>query len=208
MTDPNYTHIAVVLDRSGSMQSIRSDMEGALNKFFKDQAEVEGKCMVDLYTFDDVYETEFTNLPVGYAKATIEPRGMTALLDAMGKTIVGLGTKFRTMQEKNRPGKVLVVVVSDGLENASREHTNDSVKKLIKQQEEKYNWNFVFMGTKFDAVAVGRDYGFKGGSTIEFDPTGETIAVASAALSNYTTTYRGGGSAEFTDEDRENAKSK
>lgn len=206
MTDQNYTHIAVVLDRSGSMASIKDDMVAGLNEFFEEQAALEGKCMVDLVQFDNEYEVVFSNLPVKLAKAELHPRGSTALLDAIGKTVTDLGAKLRDKSEKNRPANVMVVVVTDGYENASREWTKPAVRDLIKQQTDEWNWDFVFLGTGFDAVAAGRDYGFSADKSLTF--SGDKVDVAYASLSNYTSNTRSGlvaaAANSFSDEDRTN----
>lgn len=201
MTDPNYTHIAVVLDRSGSMNSIKDDMENGLNAFFEEQAKLPGVCLVDFHQFDTDYETVYQDKPVAYAKAVLKPRGLTALNDAIGKTAASLGDKLEAMEEDLRPGKVIVVVVTDGFENSSREWTVEDVKKVVETQENEFGWEFVFLGANMDAVAVGTGYGFNPGRTLTYDTS--NVAAASASLTSYTTSTRSGVRSVFTDEDRE-----
>ena len=208
MTNPNKTHLLTVVDRSGSMQSCKTDMIGALNQYFEDQAAVDGECVVTYYQFDTVVEKVFEDKPVSEAKAQLQPRNMTALLDAIGRAVTELGDKLAGLDEDERPGLVQVVVVSDGYENASREWTIDRVRDLIRQQEDEWNWKFVFLGANMDAVATGSVYGFSAGSSLTYS-TSDTYA-ATASLSGYTTRSRlataSAGSAEdveFTDEERE-----
>lgn len=188
------------------MGSIKDDMETGLNQIFKDQAEVEGKCLVDYVQFDDTYELVFEDTPVADAKAVLQPRGMTALLDAVGKAVTQLGDKLAKLPEGKRPGLVQVVVVTDGYENASREWNADKVRELIKQQTDKWNWDFIFLGANLDAVAVGSSFGFAPDKSLTYD-TGNTFAMASAT-SAYVTRSRtvGAASNQFSAEERDDQK--
>lgn len=203
MTDSNYSHILAIVDRSGSMSACSETMTEALNEYFKGQAALPGTCKVDYVQFDDSYEQVFSDRPVSYAQAVIEPRGMTALLDAVGKASVALGEKLKRLPEHKRPGRVQVVIVTDGHENASNEWTYEKVKELVEQQESQWNWDYVFLGANIDAPAVGARFGVKGQSSITFATAnaGQTMN----SLNNYTTSYRGGQAAAFSDEDRKNA---
>lgn len=206
MTNENYTHLLAVVDRSGSMKisGVYIEMQNALNTYFEEQAELDGECLVDYYQFDEHFEKVFGDTPVADAKALIEPRGMTALVDAIGKASVELGYKLEALSEDDRPGKVIVVVVTDGGENSSREWTAESLKEYVEKQRNDFNWEYVFLGANMDAVATGTGYGFATGSSLTFDTS--NVYAATASLSGYTTAVRSGGagSAEFTDEDREN----
>lgn len=209
MTDSNYTHILAIVDRSGSMAGSANRMTAALNEFFGSQAELEGKCLVDYVQFDTVYEKVYEDTDVADAEAFIVARGGTALLDAIGRGTNELGSKLRRLKDVHRPGKVLVVVVTDGHENSSREWTAEAVKQLIRQQEDTYKWEYLFLGANIDAVAVGADYGFKYDNTIQFNIHDDmAVGATSAAISNYATTYRGGGKGAFSEEERKKANKK
>lgn len=198
MTNPDFTAIAVVLDRSGSMTSIRKSAEDALNEFVNGQKQLPGKATLTLAQFDDVYELVYTNKPLDEVSAiTLIPRGLTALLDAMGKTITKLGEELAAMTEDERPGKVLVAVITDGYENASSEWSREKVFELIKQQREQWNWEFVFLAANQDAIATAAQFGIDRSSALTFAATDEGVAVASASLGTYTTSYRSTGKGSF-----------
>jgi len=204
VVDSKYTHLLVIVDRSGSMSGIKNDMIGGLNTFFAEQAKDEGVTLVDYVQFDNAYEVVFTDTPVADAKAVLVPRGSTALLDAVGKGATDLGRKLAKLPEARRPGNVIVVVVTDGYENASQEWTAEGVKALIKEQEEKWNWTFTFLGANMDAVAVGRSFGFSGEYSMTYD-TSNTVAMASSLASNVTRT-KGGDRRGYTQDERESQK--
>lgn len=203
MTNANYTHILTIVDRSGSMMGIKKDMVGGLDSLFEEQAKLPGVCLVDYVQFDTTVDTVFEDKHVDTAKAVLEPRGWTALLDAIGQSVTRLGEKLAKKHETERPGKVIVVIVTDGYENASKEWKPEKVKELVKNQTDLYNWDFVFLGANMDAVGVGAGLGIAGSSSLTYDVnnTGQTMAFAN----NYVTQTRTRGSAAFTDEERQKA---
>ena len=201
MTNKDLTQLLVIVDRSGSMASSKNDMIGGLDEFFKSQTEVEGECVVDYVQFDSEYEVVFTDRPVGYAKAVLEPRGATALLDAIGKGVTDLGAKLRLRKEADKPGTVIVVVVTDGYENASREWSSDTVKALIKQQEDEWNWEFTFLGANIDAVAVGQQFGFNVGNSMTYD-TAYAGSTMTSLSTNVTRTRKTGESIAYAAAER------
>lgn len=161
----NKTLIVVVLDRSGSMATIQKDVEGGFNEFIKTQRETPGECNVSLYQFDTHYEAVYKDVPVNSVKPlTLTPRGSTALLDAIGTTINSVGETLRSTPEEQRPGKVLVMIITDGQENASREFTKKAVFDTITHQREKYNWEFTFLGANQDSIAEASAIGIHANS--------------------------------------------
>lgn len=215
MTDKNLTHIDFILDRSGSMQSCKTDTEGGFNTYIVDQKTTPGKCKVALHQFDDQYETVYSDVPIKKVEPLVlVPRGMTALLDAIGKTIVAKGQQLASLPEAKRPGTVIIAILTDGGENSSREYTYDSVKKLIKTQQDQYNWIFVFLGANQDAVLTGSRMGIARGQTITYDTnaTMDTFSTLSASTTNYRMASMAGASASdtliagaFTEADRKKA---
>ncbi|MGG3467626.1 vWA domain-containing protein [Neobacillus pocheonensis] len=150
----NLTEIIFLLDRSGSMGGLESDTIGGFNAFIERQIQLEGETIVTTVLFDDHYEILWNGIDAKNARLTDKDyyvRGCTALLDAVGKTILDVGYRLSHTNEEKRPGKVIFVITTDGLENASREFTYKKVKELIQHQQEKYNWEFIFLGANIDA---------------------------------------------------------
>ena len=167
------TDITVVLDRSGSMASIAGDVIGGLNTFVRAQAQVEGEACFTLVQFDNEYEVVHAHVPVQdvppLTDQTYVPRGSTALLDAIGRTIVATGARLAMMAEADRPQVVIFAVQTDGLENASREFSRQRVFDMIRHQEAHYAWQFVFLAADQDAIAEGDKMGFAAASALDYD---------------------------------------
>ncbi|WP_433661320.1 vWA domain-containing protein [Nocardia sp. CA-128927] len=169
MTNPDLTLIAVLLDRSGSMQSIKSDTEGGFNAFIEEQRKVPKTIEVTLARFDTEYECVYANRPLAQVPSLdLQPRGMTALYDAVGRLVTDIGAELAKRPENERPGTVIVVVLTDGHENSSKEWSHTAVKSLITQQQDVYNWNFLFLGANMDAVAIGAQMGFDPANSITY----------------------------------------
>lgn len=184
MSDPKPTELICILDRSGSMASCRTDMEGGFNTFIEQQKRVPGKCRVQLHQFDTEFDTVWKRQPLGdVGTYSLEPRGMTALLDAIGKTLTGL---------KERPDRNhIVVIVTDGQENSSREFNRSRIKEMIEERQAK-GWSFVFMGAGIDAFSEAGSVGISRGSTMTTAASsagyGATYSVLDSAVSMSRTT--------------------
>ncbi len=208
MVRSDYTHISLVLDRSGSMSTIRTDTIGGLNTFLKDQREVAGRVTVSMVQFDTEYEVLYNGVELADVKDLTEdtfvPRGMTALLDASARMINETGDLLSAMGEDDRPSKVLFVMITDGHENSSKEFNLDQVKGMITKQTDDFNWEFVFLGANIDAVSVAGSYGIAASNAIKYGHnSGGTQAVYESLSSNVTNLRRGATkSCSFTDEDR------
>ncbi len=160
MTDQTLTHVYFLLDRSGSMQSIKTDTEGGFAAFVDEQRAAPGTCRVTLAQFDTEYDEVYADLDaVDVPPLLLHPRGSTALLDAMGRLVTDAGNRLGALPEAQRPGTVIVAVMTDGLENASREWTHPAIKALVEQQTAQYGWQFMYMGADQDAVEVGASLG-------------------------------------------------
>lgn len=202
MTDQNKTVIAILVDRSGSMQDIKSDAEGAINAFLESQKAETGECSVLVAQFDEIYEVVTNYTPIkDVPKFLLEPRGMTALLDGIGKISTDLGIALKATPEDERPGKVIVVVQTDGFENSSREWTRDKIHALIKEQTDTYGWTYVFLGASVDAVAIGASMGFNTNTSMAYGAA--TMDVAMASTSAMVSRTRAGGSAAYSDDERD-----
>lgn len=202
MTDPNFTALLLVIDRSGSMQTIRDDMVGGLEALLAEQAALPGLLTVDIVTFDTEIELQVSQAAASDVKIVLEPRGATALYDAVGVAVTGFGSLLAGLPEHARPGVVQVVVVTDGEENSSREWSAPGVKALVRQQSEDYGWDFVFLGANQDAVLTGHALGFDADSSMTFAAASEAVGEMNVSLSRYVSSVRAKDKVGFTAEER------
>jgi len=204
----HFTRIAIILDRSGSMESCKESTVAGFNEFLRTQKELPGEAKVKLVQFDDQYETVFdTSLKdcPELNQNTFVPRGSTALLDAQGRTIVELGEELAAPPEPERPSKVIVVTITDGLENASKNHSLQQISEMIREQRDKYNWDFVFLGANQDAITTAGAMHIPRGSSLSYGTSKAGIANSMAAASRYVAAYRSGLPAAFSQADRKSA---
>ena len=197
----NATDVTVIVDRSGSMQDIASDVIGGFNAFLADQQRQPGHCRLTLVQFDDRYETVYAAQPIGEAPRltahTFQPRGSTALLDAIGRTIDTTGARLKALSEDERPDRVVVVIVTDGLENASTDFTRERVFSMISTQQDVFKWSFLFLAANQDAIAEGARVGIAAQQSLNFAANGAGIRAASRSMSEAVSSFRASGQAEF-----------
>lgn len=190
----DYTHIAMVLDRSGSMASIASDTIGGVNAFLETQRKVPGECSVTLVQFDDIIETLCDGKRIAevqpLTKETYVPRNNTALYDAVGQTIVKTGDCLMHKPEAERPGKVIFAIITDGMENASREYDRAKVFDMIKHQREAYKWEFIFIGANQDALATGEGMAIPRSHSMNYAANAKGTSHAYAAAASNLTKFR------------------
>lgn len=171
----NFTAIAVIIDASGSMYDLTDDTIGNFNAFLNEQKAVPGEAVFSLCTFNTNYKLVHDFCPLNsvgeLTKQTYSATGGTALLDAMGATIDFLGTKLAAMPEEDRPSKVIVLVITDGRENQSRQFNLEQIKNKVTHQQEKYNWQFVFIGANIDAIHAGTSMGFSAQNSVGYVPS-------------------------------------
>lgn len=157
------TEIIFVLDRSGSMSSLTDDTIGGFNSFIENQKKEKGEALVTTVLFDNQYEMLHDGVNIKDIKPLTNQeyyaRGMTALLDAVGTAITDVGVRLNNTPEEERPEKVMMIIITDGLENASKEYTKQQVKEMIDRQTNTYNWKFMFLGANMDAVKEAQDFG-------------------------------------------------
>jgi Mg-chelatase subunit ChlD len=190
------TAIVLIADRSGSMKKIKEEAEGAINAFFESQKAVEGEAEVSAYEFDNEYGVVFERVDINNVPHfTIKPRGMTALLDAIGRTVVDFNTDAN---------KTIYVIMTDGLENASQEWNNETVKTLIDEAKARGD-EFVYLGANQNAIEVGANMGIPVASSLTFAANKHGLDGMSKSMSNYVTATRSGLAYEFTDSDRKQA---
>jgi hypothetical protein len=182
MTRPDLTHLYFLLDRSGSMQSIKSDIEGGFAAFVDEQRRASGEARATLAQFDDVYEVVYADRPVAdVPPLDLRPRNMTALHDAMGRLITDAGAELAALPESRRPGTVIVAIMTDGLENASKEWTAAAIKALVEQQTTTYGWTFMYMGADQDAVEVGAALGIDRDHAVTYGRSKSAAAMGTAS---------------------------
>jgi uncharacterized protein YegL len=209
------SEIIFILDRSGSMEKIRTDMIGGFNSFLKEQKKIPSECKVSLYQFDTNYgstvEPIYKQMDIKTApELTLEtfvPRGGTPLYDAVATIIKEVEGRLKSTPENEKPEKVLVVCITDGEENSSREWNSKQVKQMIEHQEEQNKWEFVYLGANQDAWNVGENLGFKASSTLGYVATAGGTNSMWKSLSTKTITYRSarcsaGDSISFDEEDK------
>lgn len=189
MTDPNYTHLSFPLDASGSMASIRSDVEGGFDAFIAEQRTQPGRCTVTLADFSGPgdYVVRYAGRDVADVEPlSLEPRGMTALLDSIARMITETGQFLAALPEDDRPGLVIVGIMTDGLENSSREWTHAGIKALIEKQEQTYSWVFHYLGANQDAIEVGAGLGVRADASLTYAPAaaGSAMEAYSASLTS------------------------
>ena len=163
MEKSRITELVFILDRSGSMNGLESDTIGGFNSMLDKQKKEPGTAMVTTVLFDDQYEFLHDHLRLQDVKPVTDKdyyvRGCTALLDAIGRTESKVAERQRTAPEELRADSVLFVIITDGLENASREYRLDQIKRMIEQHRERDKWEFMFLGANIDAVETARSYG-------------------------------------------------
>jgi hypothetical protein len=171
MTNPDYTALLFIIDRSGSMYSIKTDMEGGINGVLEEQKKLPGDVTVDVAYFDDELTYDERFLSLDSASISIIPRGMTALHDAIVSSTATFGDALSQLPEEERPGNVMVIVVTDGLENASKESRISDVKDIITHQQDVYGWEFLFLGANQDALETGESFGLRKGASMTYAAT-------------------------------------
>lgn len=211
MANQNLTHLMFLLDRSGSMQSIKTDVIGGFHAFVEEQRTGDGQCTATLAQFDNEYEVVYRSIPLAdVPQLVLEPRGSTALLDSIGRLITAAAIEINELSEDDKPGTVIVAVMTDGFENASREWRQPDIKALVEQQSNEFGWEFLYMGANQNAVEVGKGLGVKAEQSITYSRGKSREAMG--AVSNNVRKYRNAKirdctarMPEFSDEQRSRA---
>jgi hypothetical protein len=207
----NKTDITIILDRSGSMNDVKSDTIGGFNSFLAEQQKVEGEASLSLVQFDDQYEVVYLDKVIRSADKltdeTFQPRGMTALFDAIGRTINSVGHRLALLPETERPNKVLLVILTDGFENSSQEFSAPKISEMINHQRSLYSWEFMFIGANQDAVLSAREIGIPTAAALTYAANAQGTQIAFDAIAQKVANYRQSSNAtalQFNEEDREN----
>lgn len=192
MTNPNKTLIGLLIDRSGSMTTIKDDMEGGIKTFLEDQHDAPGETEIAVAYFSNGFELDYPIGPLSEDSVVeIRPGGTTALNDAVGRFITYIGEELADRDEDDRPGIVIINIVTDGLENSSRFWTLEKVRELILQQRTVYNWEFIFTGEELNAETQAREYGFSADRTVKYTGRQSVEGMNCGSMTHYTRTIRG-----------------
>jgi uncharacterized protein YegL len=190
------TELVFILDKSGSMAGLEADTIGGYNAMLKKQQKAEGEAIVTTVLFDHNYELLHDRINVkGISPITeddYEVGGTTALLDAIGFTLQKIINVQRKTTENERAEKVLFVITTDGMENASREYTTEKIKKMIEHQKDKYGWEFMFLGANIDAVSTAAEFGIEEDFAVEYHADHIGTQLNYEAVSEAVTNIRSG----------------
>lgn len=190
----NLAEIICVIDRSGSMNSIRSDAIGGFNRFLEEQQNHPGDARLSLVFFNHEYVVIHEGVSIQQvpplSDVTFVPEGMTALLDAVGRTIGDVGKRLAEMPEQDRPFKVIFVILTDGEENSSRVYTLEQIRGMIEHQRAVYSWEFVFLAANQDAFAAAERLSIPRDNTDGFSATKSGTATAFCTMSSMVKLHR------------------
>ncbi len=175
------TELVFILDRSGSMSGLEQDTIGGFNGMLDKQRQQEGAANITTVLFDDQYEKVHDRIPLDQVKELTKKeyyvRGCTALLDAMGRTIHEMALIQKHLPDSEKAEKVIFVITTDGLENASHSYSRDQIRKMVEHEKKKYGWEFLFLGANMDAVAEAKSFGINADRSVTFQNDSEGIAV-------------------------------
>ncbi|MCR5155308.1 MAG: VWA domain-containing protein [Butyrivibrio sp.] len=159
------TEIVYILDRSGSMGGLEADTIGGFNSMMEKQKKTGEKALVSTVLFDDECEVIHDRIPIEKIEKMTDKqyyvRGCTALLDAVGGAIHHIGNVHKYAREEDRPEKTIFIITTDGMENASSRYSREKVQKMVKKQQKKYGWEFIFIGANIDAYAEAQKFGIR-----------------------------------------------
>ena len=183
-----YTEIVYILDRSGSMGGLEMDTIGGFNAMMEKQKKTGEKAVVSTVLFDDECEVIHDRVPIEKIEKMTDKqyyvRGCTALLDAVGGAIHHIGNVHKYAREEDRPEKTIFVITTDGMENASRKYSREKIEKMVKRQQKKYGWEFIFIGANIDAYAEAQKYGIRRDRAVNYVSDDIGTAKVYAGVSN------------------------
>lgn len=181
------TELVFILDRSGSMCGLESDTIGGFNSMLAKQKREKGQANITTVLFDDRRKMLHFRLPLPYVQPMTEKdyfvRGCTALLDAVGHTIEDIESQLRCLPEEERAGKVIFVIITDGLENSSKDFSYEAVRKMIHQKKAE-QWEFLFLGANMDAVAEASRFGIQKDRAVRYANDARGVSKNYVTVSN------------------------
>ncbi len=181
------TEIVFILDRSGSMSGLEADTIGGFNAMVEKQQKEEGRALLSAVLFDHESIVLYDRVDIRKVEPMTERqyqvRGSTALLDAIGGAVRHMANVHRYAREEDRPGKTVFVITTDGMENASRRYTYQEVQKMVKHEQEKYGWEFLFLGANMDAIKTARTFGIREDRAVRYECDGAGTSLNFAVVS-------------------------
>lgn len=190
----NLTELVFILDKSGSMGGLVSDTIGGYNAMLEKQQAVDGECHITTALFDDTYELLHDRIDIRAVRPITTNEyfvgGSTALLDAIGMTIQKIANAQKHTAEEYRAEKVIFIIITDGLENASRSYSSDMIKSLIERQKTKYGWEFIFLGANIDSVRTARNIGIQQDRAVDYVADSEGVKLKYATMNNAVAEFR------------------
>ena len=191
----NITELVFILDRSGSMSGLESDTIGGFNSMIDKQKKESGEAWVSTILFDHESEVLHDRLKLADVPKMTEKdysvRGSTALLDAIGGAIHHIGTIHKYARPEDVPAHTLFVITTDGMENASRKYSSDEVKAMIRKEQEKYGWEFLFLGANIDAVETAKHFGISEDRAVTYRSDSVGTALNYAVVAEAVSAVRG-----------------
>ena len=187
----NLTEIVFILDRSGSMAGLEDDTVGGFNAMVEKQKKEQGEALLSAVLFSDGSQVLYDRVDIRKVEPMTDRQyrvgGCTALLDAIGGAVHHIANVHKYAREEDRPGKTIFIITPDGMENASRAYSYDEVQRMVKHEQEKYGWEFLFLGANMDAISAARSFGIRAdravryrrdsaGTALNYSVVSETVA--------------------------------
>ena len=183
----NITELVFILDRSGSMSGLEADTIGGFNAMIEKQRKEEGECYVSTVLFDNYSEVLHDRVKLSEIQPMTDKeytvRGCTALIDALGGAIHHIGNVHKYARPEDVPAHTMFIITTDGMENASRKYTADSVKQMIERQKERFGWEFLFIGANIDAVETAARYGIDSDRAVNYNADGQGTRIVYESVS-------------------------